>query len=161
MAKQYNIKGPLDKSKIVNFSTESNELKIQKVHHDDSGYDLKSKIETEIKPGEFKTIPTGIRLQLPKEIEAEIRPRSGYASKYGITVLNNPGTIDSGYRGEIKVILINHGKETVRIKKWDKIAQILFREKLEYSLIQVDYIKENETERGDKGFGSSDISKKM
>lgn len=98
-------------NKEIYYSTESAELILEKAHNDDVGHDIKANTETDIQPGEFKTISTGIKLDLTNgNVEAEIRSRSGLASKYGIAVLNSPGTIDPGYKGEVKVILINHGK---------------------------------------------------
>jgi len=128
-----------------------------KAHSSDAGYDLKADIPDSIKiePGEYKTIGTGVYINLEVGMEAQIRPRSGLASKYGITVLNSPGTIDSGYQGEIKVILINHGKTSYEIKRMDKIAQIVIGSIIETDLNLVqDFGKK--TKRGTKGFGSSD-----
>lgn len=142
----------------IKYSCEESDLELKKVHKSDLGFDIKSKIDSEIKPGEFKTIPTGIRLELPKGIDAEVRPRSGLAKNFGVTVLNSPGTIDNGYRGEIKVILINFGKEIFKIRRLDRIAQIVFRRSNETILTRVDELVEMETDRKEKGFGSSGIS---
>ncbi|HNR66300.1 MAG TPA: dUTP diphosphatase, partial [Atribacterota bacterium] len=94
-----------------------------------SGIDLHSAEgkTIEIKPGERKLISTGIKLALPAGYEAQVRPRSGLANGYGITVLNSPGTIDADYRGIIKVILINHGKESFYINQGDRIAQLVIQ----------------------------------
>ena len=94
-------------------------------------------------------------MKIPIGIEAQIRPRSGLASKYGVTVLNSPGTVDSDYRGEIKVILINLGNNNFKIKRGDRIAQIIFS-----SIIQVEFMPKtsiHETQRGERGFGSTGI----
>lgn len=133
---------------------------IKKAYTTDSGYDIKCNEENiSIKPNEIRIISTGIKLLMPIGIEAQVRPRSGLAAKHGITVLNSPGTIDNGYRGEIKVILINHGKLEHEIKKGDKIAQMIFSKILDKEITKISNINTitgNETERQSKGFGSSD-----
>ncbi len=121
-----------------------------------SGIDLLSANNEDIiiKPNEIKIIPTGISISLPPMFEAQIRPRSGLAANYGITVLNTPGTIDEDYRGEIKVILINHGTNDFIITRGMKIAQMVISKY--YRILkwhQVD--KLIETKRNDKGFGST------
>ena len=119
------------------------------------GMDLSAFIGADIviKPNERELIPTGIAISLPQNIEGQVRPRSGLALKYGITVLNTPGTIDSDYRGEIKVILINHGKEDFLVKNNDRIAQLVFSEVVRVSLNEVDDL--DQTLRDQKGFGST------
>jgi dUTP pyrophosphatase len=119
------------------------------------GMDLSAFIGADIviKPNERELIPTGIAISLPQNIEGQVRPRSGLALKYGITVLNTPGTIDSDYRGEIKVILINHGKEDFLVKNNDRIAQLVFSEVVKVSLDEVDDL--DQTLRDKKGFGST------
>ena len=119
------------------------------------GMDLSAFIENDIliKPNERELIPTGIALSLPQNIEGQVRPRSGLSLKYGITVLNSPGTIDSDYRGEIKVILINHGNEDFLIKKNDRIAQLVFNEVVKVSFKEVNNL--DQTSRDQKGFGST------
>lgn len=116
-----------------------------------SGMDLHSAENLTIKPGSFRMIGTGIALELPKNLEAQIRPRSGLAAKFGIGVLNSPGTIDSDYRGEIKVILFNFSKTPFTIKKGERIAQLVF------SKITRVILKESKnlsrTKRGTGGFG--------
>ncbi|MBU3207242.1 dUTP diphosphatase [Clostridium algidicarnis] len=126
-------------------------------HKGDAGLDLFSVEEMEIKPGESKLIHTGIIIELPENTEAQIRPRSGLALKNGITVLNTPGTIDEGYRGEIAIILINHGKETFKVEKAMKIAQMVIKPTI---LVKVEEVTEltTESERGQCGFGSSGLS---
>jgi dUTP pyrophosphatase len=143
--------------KIVKYKCEETGLEIEKANENDSGYDLKSKIETIIEKGKYKTIPTGIFLELPSNTDAEIRPRSGLAKNSGITVLNSPGTIDNGYRGEIKVILINHGEKEWKVKKFDRIAQILFNERRNIQMEKVENIQQT-TQRESQGFGSSDTN---
>ena len=119
------------------------------------GMDLSAFIENDIiiKPNERGLIPTGIALSLPQDIEGQVRPRSGLSLKYGITVLNSPGTIDSDYRGEIKVILINHGNEDFLIKNNDRIAQLVFNEVVKVSFKEVKDL--DQTSRDQKGFGST------
>ncbi len=92
-----------------------------------SGLDLCAAIKKNenIKSGQIKTIPTGIKISLKKNLEAQVRPRSGLAKDFGVTVLNSPGTIDADYRGEIKIILINHGKKDFIVKKAMRIAQLV------------------------------------
>ncbi|MBI4447467.1 dUTP diphosphatase [Candidatus Woesearchaeota archaeon] len=115
--------------------------------------DLYSAEQTTIKNHEFKTIKTGIKIAVPKGYEAQIRPRSGLAAKNGISLVNTPGTIDSDYRGEIKIILINFGKEEFKINKGDRIAQLILNkiETVEWQPTE----NVNETERGQNGFGST------
>ncbi len=122
----------------------------------DAGIDIFSVEEKCVKPGESKLIKTGISLELPKNTEVQIRPKSGLALNYGITVLNSPGTIDEGYRGEIKIILINHSKNDFIVKEGMKIAQMVLKPIYKVNIIKVDEIN-NETQRGEKGFGSSGI----
>ena len=102
-------------------------------------------------PGERALVPTGILIALPKHLEAQIRPRSGLAIKHGITLLNTPGTIDSDYRGEIQVILINHAKEAFTVTRGMRIAQMIIAEVVKAKLEVVDNL--NGTRRGAGGFG--------
>jgi len=121
-----------------------------------SGMDLMANVEQTVKilPGEKKIISTGIMAAIPKQYEIQIRPRSGLAAKNGISVLNTPGTIDSDYRGEIKVILINLGKDIFEIKKNDRIAQMIVCPIIKVELEEVESLPE--TVRGKGGFGSTD-----
>jgi len=120
----------------------------------DAGMDLRSRIDCEIAPGERKLIPTGIAIAIPKGYVALAHPRSGLAIKNGIAMVNAPGTIDSGYRGELQIILINHDpKETFSIKRGDRIAQLLIQAVEIAELVEVDALPESE--RGAMGFGSS------
>ena len=123
-----------------------------------SGLDLYAAIKKKIKikNREIIIIPTGIKIALKKNLEAQVRPRSGLAAKYGITVLNTPGTIDADYRGEIKVILINHGKKVFVIERGMRIAQLIIAkvEKIKWS----EKKKINEqTKRKSSGFGSTGL----
>ena len=121
-----------------------------------SGFDISANIKEPItlEPGQWALIPTGLRMEVPKGFEVQIRPRSGLASK-GITILNSPGTIDSDYRGEIKVILINLSSEPFSVEPGMRIAQgVLCR------IYRADFAEENlsPTERGEGGFGSTGVS---
>ena len=120
-----------------------------------AGMDLSADIDSDIiiKPLERSLIPTGIAISLPEGLEAQIRPRSGLAIKHGITLLNSPGTIDSDYRGEIKVILVNLSNDNYTIKPYDRIAQIIISQfvKAEFEIAE----NLDETDRGNSGFGST------
>ncbi|NNU75786.1 dUTP diphosphatase [Clostridium estertheticum] len=134
-----------------------NELAIlpQYAHEGDAGLDLFSVEEMIIMPGETVLVHTGIQIELPKDTEAQIRPRSGLALKNSITVLNTPGTIDEGYRGEIGIILINHSKINFRVEKNMKIAQMVIKPVLKVSIVEVSEL--NSTQRGKGGFGSTGL----
>lgn len=121
-----------------------------------AGADIKACIDNEItiKPGDVEIIPTGIAMMLPKGFEASVRPRSGLAAKNHVTVLNTPGTIDSDYRGEVKVILINHGKQTFTIENGMRIAQIVINRHEQARFDENDF-DENSTSRATGGFGST------
>ncbi|MCK5833195.1 dUTP diphosphatase [bacterium] len=108
-----------------------------------------------IEPGKWETIPIGISLAIPHGFEGEVRPRSGLARNFGITLLNAPGTIDSDYRGELMVILINHGEISFRVEDGDRIAQLLIKPVLHATFIRTDTLEESS--RGDGGFGSTGI----
>jgi len=120
-----------------------------------SGMDLAADINTiiSIEPGKTAVIPTGLALSIPKGFEVQIRPRSGLAAKHKISVLNTPGTIDADYRGEIKVILINLGKDSFKVEKGLRIAQMVVCPVVQAQLKEVNDL--NETERGKGGFGST------
>lgn len=123
-------------------------------HENDAGMDLCSIEKKELPPNESTLVKTGLIVELPTGTEAQIRPRSGLALKHQITVLNSPGTIDSGYRGEIGVILINHGEKTFIIEEGMKVAQMIVKPIMKINIIQKTDL--TETSRGKKGFGSSD-----
>ncbi len=108
-----------------------------------------------IQPGEWKLIPTGICIALDEGYEAQIRPRSGLAAKKGITCLNTPGTVDADYRGELRVNLINHGKEPFVVQRGERIAQMIIAPVMQISWDPVDSL--DETERGAGGFGSTGV----
>jgi dUTP pyrophosphatase len=139
------------KIKILKFNKSATTPRYE--HPGDSGLDLFSIEEQEIPAGESRLIRTGIAVELPVGTEAQIRPRSGLALKHGITVLNTPGTIDAGYRGEIGVILINHGKETFQVLKNMKIAQMVITPVIHAVLEEEEEL--SNTLRGASGFGSS------
>lgn len=106
-----------------------------------------------IAAGEKEIIPTGIYIEIPVGYEVQVRPRSGLAFKHGVTVLNSPGTIDADYRGEVKVLLINHGKEAFVVKSGERIAQIVFSK---YQRVEWESVNQlSDTERGSGGYGSS------
>ena len=120
-----------------------------------SGMDLAANISDSINidPGKTAIIPTGLALSIPKGFEIQIRPRSGLAAKKKISVLNTPGTIDSDYRGEIKVILINLSQETFKVENGLRIAQMVVCPVIQAKIKEVDNL--NETKRGEGGFGST------
>ena len=120
-----------------------------------SGMDLSANIEKEIQiaPGKTSIIPTGLAVSIPKNFEIQIRPRSGLAAKNQISVLNTPGTIDADYRGELKVILVNHGENIFKIQKGLRIAQMVLCPVIKATLKEVDTLEE--TKRGTSGFGST------
>ncbi|RDW21608.1 dUTP diphosphatase [Oceanobacillus chungangensis] len=138
-------------------------LKVKLIHEEarlpyranagDAGLDLFSVEEKIIKSGESALIATGIQMELPEGTEAQVRPRSGLALKHSITVLNSPGTIDEGYRGEVKVILINHGKEDFRVEKQMRIAQMVIAPVLLVNLVETESLSDSVRDKG--GFGSS------
>ena len=104
-------------------------------------------------PGQYALVPTGLAIALPAGHEAQVRPRSGLAAKHGVTVLNSPGTIDADYRGEIKVILINHGAVPFVVKRGERIAQMVIAPVLQAALVPVTTL--SATDRGAGGFGST------
>ena len=120
-----------------------------------SGMDLMAFLESPVnlKPQESELIPTGISIAIPEDTEVQIRPRSGLAAKSNISVLNTPGTIDSDYRGEIKIILFNHGKEDFVINNNDRIAQMILMPILKAEFEEVENLPK--TLRGSGGFGST------
>ncbi len=104
-------------------------------------------------PGKFAMVPTGLTIALPTVFEAQVRPRSGLAAKHGVTVLNSPGTVDADYRGEINVLLINHGDAPFPIRCGERIAQRVIAPVTQAQLVQVDSL--SSTDRGSGGFGST------
>jgi dUTP pyrophosphatase len=118
-----------------------------------AGLDLCSVVSFELQPMERKLVPTGVRVAIPHGFEGQVRPRSGLALKYGISMVNAPGTIDSDYRGEIGVLLINMGAEAVAFEQGDRIAQLVISPVIRAELVTVEILPD--TERGESGFGST------
>jgi len=120
-----------------------------------AGLDLRAAVEktVHILPGERQSVPTGLAIGLPEGFEAQIRPRSGLALRQGITLLNSPGTIDADYRGEIILIVINHGQHKVEINRGDRIAQMVITPVVQAVLRESDNL--DQTKRGSGGFGST------
>ncbi len=118
-----------------------------------SGMDLRAALEEALilQPGQRTLIPTGLRIALPHGLEAQIRPRSGLAIRHGISMVNAPGTIDADYRGEVRVILINHGQEPFTIQRGERIAQMVIAPVLQIDWEPVGHLPE--TKRGEGGFG--------
>jgi dUTP pyrophosphatase len=122
-------------------------------HPGDAGLDLFAAVSLSLNPGERKLVGTGISIELPPDTEAQVRPRSGLALKHGITVLNTPGTIDRGYRGEVGVILMNHGDSPFAVEPGMKIAQMVIAP---FHTVSVhESVSLSESERGHGGFGST------
>lgn len=118
-----------------------------------AGMDIQSAVSTLIKPDEIVIVSTKLYMEIPKGYECQVRSRSGLAANYGIVVLNSPGTLDSDYRGEVKVILINHGSVSFEINPGDRIAQLVFNKVEQPEFVLVDSL--DTTERGEGGFGST------
>lgn len=140
------------------------EIKFQKLHPDaqvpsyahtgDAGADVYSVVEVTLQPSDRAAIPTGLAVDIPLGYEIQVRPKSGLALKHGLAVLNSPGTVDAGYRGEIQVIVINLGKEAYTFVKGQKIAQLVLK-----PVIQAQYIEGElgTSDRGVGGFGSTGL----
>lgn len=143
--------------KVKRISVKPNPLPLPQYHSSEaSGIDLMADVDKPVilEPGQRELIPTGIAIELPEGYEAQIRPRSGLAIKKGISIVNAPGTIDSDYRGEIRIILINLGHESVKIERGDRIAQMVIA-----PVTRADLVEEvgelEETKRSSGGFGST------
>ena len=143
----------------LEFSNKSNNEDPEYATNGSSGFDLKANLQEPIMimVGRRALIPTGLYFDIPKNFEIQIRPRSGLANKNGVTVLNSPGTIDSDYRGEIKVILVNHGDEDFVVNNGDRIAQAVIASVISKNIIYLSKVDEitTDTERGTGGFGST------
>ena len=122
-----------------------------------SGMDLRAAIEDSVtlESGEGAVIPTGFRIEIPSGYEGQVRTRSGLAASHGVAVLNAPGTIDSDYRGEVKVILVNLGGDAVTVDRGDRIAQLVIAPVTRVVVAEVDSL--DDTERGEGGFGSTGV----
>ena len=129
------------------------DLAPRKAHTDDAAFDLRAREGVLVRAGSVRLIPTGLYLELPVGYEAQIRPRSGLALKKCVTILNSPGTIDAGYRGEVGIILFNAGPEDVRFDRGDRVAQMVIQKLPDVQLVQVDALADSE--RGSGGFGST------
>ena len=119
---------------------------------EDAGMDLRAVESVVLEPGMPKAVPTGLAVELPPGFEAQVRPRSGLALRHGITLPNSPGTIDPGYRGEIRVILLNLGREPYQVRAGDRIAQLILSR---YEPVEWEEAELGESARGAGGFGSS------
>ncbi|MDX2255250.1 MAG: dUTP diphosphatase [Pseudanabaenaceae cyanobacterium bins.39] len=140
-------------------------VKFQKLHADaqvptyahlgDAGADVYSVAEVTLSPQQRAAIPTGLAVDIPLGYELQVRPKSGLALKYGVTVLNTPGTIDAGYRGEIQILMVNLGNEAYTFAKGQKVAQLVLKPvfKAEYILGEL-----GESDRGQGGFGSTGVT---
>jgi len=124
-------------------------------HPSDAGMDVRSVADLTIPAHGRALVPTGLVMLLPPMYEAQVRPRSGLALKHGVTVLNTPGTIDSGYRGEVGVILFNSGDEDFPVRKGDKVAQIVIAPVTQPEIVETDVV--DVTDRGAGGFGSTGV----
>ena len=142
----------------IYFVNKSNNPDPVYAHKGDSGFDFRAFISESIdlQPGEWKAIPTGLYFEIPTGYELQVRPRSGLSFKNGVTVLNSPGTVDSGYRGEIQVILINHSKTIFTIENGDRVAQGVISPVLTSEIANLNKVPSlNESERGEGKFGST------
>ncbi len=127
------------------------------VHKGDAGMDLYSVEDVVLRAGERLLIGTGLKFEIPMGFELQVRPKSGLAANFGVTVLNTPGTVDCGYRGEVKVILYNSSKDDYQVKKGEKIAQAVIAR---YEEVDIEEVEElSETSRGEGGFGSTGLKK--
>ena len=122
-------------------------------HPGDAGLDLHACEDVAIDPGVACLVSTGVAIELPEATEAQVRPRSGLALKHSVTVLNTPGTIDEGYRGEVGVVLINHGATTFHVTRGMRIAQLVVQKRWTVKVVEVDGL--TDTTRGTGGFGST------
>lgn len=153
--------------RMSDFETERPPVEVKRLPHnldlplptyesdESAGMDLRAAIAAPVvlAPGARALIPTGLAIALPMGLEAQVRPRSGLALKHGVTCLNSPGTIDSDYRGEVGVILINLGQEPFSVARGDRIAQLVIAPVFQADWIEVEEL--DSTERGDEGFGST------
>ena len=143
-----------DNIKVMFTKTHKDAIVPEYQHHGDAGCDLFALEDVELYPQDIALIRTGISIQLPNEsMEAQIRSRGGFAYSQGVIVLNSPGTVDYGYRGEIKIILMNVGKDAFSIKSGDRIAQMVFAHVYRGYFLEMTEL--DESVRGDGGFGST------
>lgn len=140
--------------KIKRLSPEFNDIPLPSyATQGSSGLDVRAAVSQDIilKPGSFELVPTNFSVEIPVGYEIEVRPRSGLAAEFGIGVLNSPGTIDSDYRGEVKIILFNFGKENFKISRGDRIAQMILSKVYSAQLVETENLQEST--RGKGGFG--------
>lgn len=124
-------------------------------HEGDAGFDIFAFEDTSLKPLERKLVSTGLFIELPKGFEAQVRPKSGLALNHGVTLLNTPGTIDSSYRGEIKVLMVNLGDKEFQVKKNTKVAQLVFSAVHSPKIVEVKELSGTSRQQG--GFGSTGL----
>jgi dUTP pyrophosphatase len=124
-----------------------------RAHPGDAGLDLFAAVDVDIPAGETRLVGTGLAIELPPGTEGQIRPRSGLALRHGITVLNAPGTIDAGYRGEVGILLINHGRQAFRVRRGMKVAQLVVTPVVEVEVVEAAAL--SDTARARDGFGST------
>ena len=123
-------------------------------HPGDAGADLVTAVDVTLRPGERALVPTGIALAVPEGYVALVHPRSGLAARHGLSIVNTPGTIDAGYRGEVKVLLVNHDQvEPIELRRGDRVAQLVFQQVEQASFTEVQVLPESV--RGDGGYGST------
>ena len=125
----------------------------ERAHPGDAGLDLFAAADVDIPPGEARLVGTGLAIELPPGTEGQIRPRSGLALRHAVTVLNAPGTVDAGYRGEIGILLVNHGREAFRVRHGMRVAQLVVTPVIEVEVVEADTL--SETARAGDGFGST------
>lgn len=125
----------------------------ERAHPGDAGLDLFAGAEVDVPAGESRLVGTGLAIELPPGTEGQVRPRSGLALRHAVTVLNAPGTIDAGYRGEVGVLLVNHGRQAFRVRRGMKVAQLVVTPVVEVDVIEADAL--SETPRAGGGFGST------
>jgi dUTP pyrophosphatase len=123
-------------------------------HPGDAGADLRTAVDVALAPGERCLVPTGIALAVPEGYVALVHPRSGLAARHGLSILNPPGTVDAGYRGEIKVLLVNHDpREPIELRRGDRVAQLVFQQVERAAFVEVEAL--TDSARGSGGYGST------
>ena len=150
----------LDKEQVVFQKIDPTAILPKYAHAGDAGMDICSIENITIPVMQRKLIHTGLRARIPEGLEIQVRPRSGLALKHGVTVLNTPGTIDSGYRGEIGVILANFGDKGFDVRKGDRVAQLVVSKFVSIRVLEGD-VDKDETDRGEGGFGSTGVSEEL
>ena len=125
----------------------------ERAHPGDAGLDLFAAADVDIPPGEARLVGTGVAIELPPGTEGQIRPRSGLALRHAVTVLNAPGTVDAGYRGEVGILLVNHGRQAFRVQQGMKVAQLVVTPVVEVEVVET--LALSESSRAGRGFGST------